>query len=76
LHWRLRLGCGFVYALAAKAGAVMTELPVWIIVLCPLILIFLASLAFGPSAVSAVFEAVFHGAAWVVAVWLVLLGLA
>ena len=54
----------------------MTELPVWIIVLCPLILIFLASLAFGPSAVSAVFEAVFHGAAWVVAVWLVLLGLA
>jgi hypothetical protein len=73
LHWRLRLGCGFVYALAAKAGAVMTETPVWIIVLCPLILIFMACLAFGPGAVSAVFEAVFHGAAWVVAVWLMLL---
>jgi hypothetical protein len=73
LHWRLRLGCGFVYALVAKAGAVMTEKTAWIIVLCPLILIFLASLAFGPSAVSAVFEAVFHRAAWVVAVWVAVL---
>ena len=54
----------------------MTERPVWIIVLCPLILIFLAGLAFGPGAVSAVFEAVFQGAAWVVAVWAVLLGAA
>ena len=54
----------------------MTELPVWIIVLCPMILIFLARLAFGPSAVSAAFEALFHGAAWVVAVWAVLLGVA
>jgi hypothetical protein len=52
----------------------MTELPVWIIVLCPLILIFLACLVFGPSAVSAVFEAVFDGIAWVVLVWLAMLG--
>ncbi len=51
----------------------MTELPVWIIVLCPLILIFLACLAFGPGAVSAVFEALFHGAAWVIAVWVAVL---
>ncbi len=51
----------------------MTEKTAWIIVLCPLILIFLASLAFGPSAVSAVFEAVFHRAAWVVAVWVAVL---
>ena len=51
----------------------MTELPVWIIVSCPLILIFLACIAFGPSAVSAVFEALFHGAAWVVAVWVAVL---
>jgi len=54
----------------------MTELPVWIIVLCPLILIFLACLAFGPGAVSAEFEALFHGAAWIVSVRAVLLGAA
>jgi len=54
----------------------MTETPAWIIVLCPLILIFLACLVFGPGAVSAAFEAVFAGAAWVVAVWVVLLGVA
>jgi hypothetical protein len=51
----------------------MTELPVWIIVLCPLILILLACLVFGPSAVSAVFEAVFYGISWVVAVWVAVL---
>jgi hypothetical protein len=71
--WIYRLGWRAAYALAAKAGAVMTELPVWIIVSCPLILIFLACIAFGPSAVSAVFEALFHGAAWVVAVWVAVL---
>ena len=54
----------------------MTETPVWIIVLCPLILIFLACLTFSPSAVSAAFESLFSGAAWVVAVWAVLLGVA
>jgi hypothetical protein len=53
----------------------MTKAPVWIIFLCPLILIFLACLVFGPGAVSAVFDAVFDGIAWVVLVWLVLLGL-
>jgi hypothetical protein len=67
------LGWRAAYALAAKAGAVMTELPVWIIVLCPLILILLACLAFGPGAVSAAFEALFAGAAWVVAVWVAVL---
>ena len=51
----------------------MTELPVWIIVSCPLILILLACLAFGPGAVSAAFEAVFYGIAWVVAVWVAVL---
>jgi hypothetical protein len=74
--WVYRLGRRVAYALVAKAGAVMTETPVWIIVLCPLILIFLACLTFGPGAVSAAFEVVFAGAAWVVAVWLVLLGVA
>jgi hypothetical protein len=54
----------------------MTEQPAWLIVLCPLILIFLACLAFGPGPISAAFEAAFHGAAWVVAVWAVLLGVA
>jgi hypothetical protein len=51
----------------------MTETPVWIIVLCPLILIFLACLAFGGTVVSGAFEALFAGAAWVVAVWVAVL---
>jgi hypothetical protein len=51
----------------------MTELSAWIIVLCPLILIFLACLAFGPSAVSVAFEAVLQGIAWIVAVWVAVL---
>lgn len=54
----------------------MSERMCWLIVLCPLILVFLASLAFGPGPVSAAFEALFHGAAWVVAVWAVMLGAA
>jgi hypothetical protein len=54
----------------------MTEAPVWIVVLCPLILIFFACLVVGGSAVSAAFEALFQGIAWIVAVWAVLLGLA
>jgi hypothetical protein len=54
----------------------MTELPVWIIVLCPLILIFLACLVFGGTVVSGAFEALFQGIVWIVAVWLVLLGVA
>jgi hypothetical protein len=47
---------------------------VWWIVLRPLILIFLACLVFGAGAVSAAFEAVFDGIAWVVLVWLAMLG--
>lgn len=54
----------------------MSERMCWMIVLCPMILVFLASLAFGPGPVSAAFEAAFAGAAWVVAVWAVLLGVA
>jgi hypothetical protein len=49
---------------------------IWWIVLCPLILIFLSCLVFGGATVSAAFEALFAGAAWVVAVWAVLLGVA
>ena len=54
----------------------MTDTLAWIIVLCPLILVFLACLIFGGATVSAAFEAAFAGAAWVVAVWAVLLGVA
>ena len=54
----------------------MTEQLALIIVLCSLILGFLACLAFGPGPVSAAFEVAFAGAAWVVAVWAVLLGAA
>jgi hypothetical protein len=71
--WIYRLGWRAAYALAAKAGAVMTELPAWIIVLCPLILILLACLVFGGTVVSGAFKALFHGAAWVVAVWVAVL---
>ena len=52
----------------------MTETPVWIIVLCPLILILLACLVFGAGPVSAAFEAVFQGIACVMLVWLAMLG--
>ena len=51
----------------------MTETLAWIIVLCPLILVFLACLIFGPGSVSAAFKTLFHGAAWVVAVWVAVL---
>lgn len=54
----------------------MSERMCWAIVLCPLILVFLVSLVFGPYPVSAAFEAVFSGVAWVVAVWAVLLEVA
>jgi hypothetical protein len=71
--WIYRLGWRAAYALAAKAGAVMTETPVWIIVLCPLILILLACLVFGGTVVSGAFEALFRGIAWIVAVWVAVL---
>ncbi len=46
---------------------------VWWVVLGPLCALLALSLIFGPGAVSAVFEAVFHGAAWVIAVWVAVL---
>ncbi|MFN8993839.1 MAG: hypothetical protein ACK5X3_09315 [Pseudomonadota bacterium] len=52
------------------------ERAIWWIVLGPLFALLALSLIFGAGAVSAVFEAVFQGIAWVVAVWLVLLGVA
>lgn len=54
----------------------MSERCAWVIVLCPLILVFLASLAFGPGPVSAAFEAALAGVTYVVAVWAVMLGVA
>ena len=50
------------------------EKVIWWIALSPLCALLVLSLIFGAGAVSAVFEAVFQGIAWVVAVWLVLLG--
>ncbi len=49
---------------------------IWWIVLSPLCALLALSLIFGAGAVSAVFEAAFQAVAWVVAVWLVLLGVA
>ena len=50
------------------------ERAVWWVVLGPLCALLALSLIFGPGAVSAAFEAVFDGIAWVVLVWLAMLG--
>lgn len=52
------------------------ERAVWWVVLGPLCALLILSLAFGGGNVSAAFEQAFQGIAWVVAVWLVLLGVA
>jgi hypothetical protein len=49
------------------------ERAVWWVVLGPLCALLALSLIFGAGAVSAAFEAVFYGIAWVVAVLVVLL---
>ncbi len=51
-----------------------SERAVWWVVLGPLCALLVLSLIFGPSAVSAAFEAVFQGIACVVLVWLAMLG--
>ena len=50
------------------------ERAIWWVVLGPLCALLALSLIFGAGPVSAAFEAVFQGIAWIVAVWLVLLG--
>jgi hypothetical protein len=52
------------------------ERTVWWVVLGPLCTVLVLSMIFGAANVSAAFEAVLHGAAWVVTVWLVILGVA
>ena len=52
------------------------ESAVWWVVLGPLCILLVLSLVFGAGSISAAFEQVFQGIAWVVAVWLVLLGVA
>jgi hypothetical protein len=49
---------------------------IWWIVLGPLCALLALSLIFGAGPVSAAFEALFQGIAWIVAVWLVLVGVA
>ena len=49
---------------------------IWWIVLGPLCALLILTMIVGAGPVSAAFEAVFQGIAWVVAVWLVLLGVA
>jgi hypothetical protein len=49
---------------------------IWWIVLGPLCALLILTFVIGAGPVSAAFEAVFEGIAWVVAVWLVLLGVA
>ena len=73
--WVYCLGRRVAYALVAKAGAVMNhEKVIWWIVLGPLCALLILTLAIGAGPVNAAFETLFHGIAWVVAVWLVLLG--
>ena len=75
--WIYRLGRRVAYALVAKAGAVMNpERLIWWIVLGPLCALLILTVIVGAGPVSAAFEAVFQGIAWIVAVWLVLLGVA
>jgi hypothetical protein len=75
--WVYRLGRRVAYALVAKAGAVMTpERIIWWVVLGPLCALLILTMIVGAGPVSAAFEAVFQGIAWIVAVWVVLLGLA
>jgi hypothetical protein len=49
---------------------------IWWIVLGPLCALAILTFVFGAGPVNAAFEALFQGIAWIVAVWLVLLGLA
>jgi hypothetical protein len=52
------------------------ERAIWFVILAPLCLILALSVAIGPGPVNAVFEGTFKAIAWIVAVLLVLLGLA
>jgi len=52
------------------------ERAVWWVVLGPLCALLALSVAIGPGPVNAAFEGAFKAIAWVVAVWLVLLGVA
>jgi hypothetical protein len=49
------------------------ERAIWWVVLGPLCALLALSLIFGAGPVSAVFEAVFQGIAWIVAVWVAVL---
>jgi hypothetical protein len=49
---------------------------IWWIVLGPLCALLILTVAIGAGPVNAAFEALFQSIAWIVAVWLVLLGLA
>jgi hypothetical protein len=49
---------------------------IWWIVLAPLCALLILTVIVGAGPVNAAFEALFQGIAWVVAVWLVLLGVA
>jgi hypothetical protein len=49
---------------------------IWWIVLGPLCVLLILTMIVGAGPVSAAFEALFQGIVWVVAVWLVLLGVA
>lgn len=50
------------------------ERAIWLVILAPLCLILTLALAIGPGPVNAAFEAVFEAIAWVVLVWLAMLG--
>jgi len=52
------------------------EIVLWWIVIGPLCALLILTIAIGAGPVNAAIEAVFQGIAWIVAVWLVLLGVA
>ncbi len=57
-------------------NAMTPERIIWWIVLGPLCALLILTMIVGAGPVSAAFEALFQNIAWIVAVWLVLLGLA
>ena len=71
-----RLTIPKITGLGIGAKAMTPERIIWWIVLGPLCALLILTVAIGAGPVNAAFEAAFQAIAWIVAVWLVLLGLA
>jgi hypothetical protein len=63
-----------IIGLGKGVNAMNHERIIWWIVLGPLCALLILTFVIGAGPVNAAFEALFQGIAWIVAVWLVLLG--